>query len=136
MEAENQSHLPESKIWCNYTDLLFSFIISHYSLFHEKLFSIYVFLLDAFILGIGWNCFLLSGVRLKPNPVVQLLIELLEDDSGCEMFGVEFTNVVMREMLNKRRFWCYLDRKISDGKWTYSCIFITQYTLLFTDHYP
>lgn len=56
-------------------------------------------------------------MKLKPGVVIQLLMELLEDDSGCEMFGVEMTNVVLRDMLSKRQYWYHFDRKLSQSKY-------------------
>ena len=42
---------------------------------------------------------------LKCSDVVKLLLDILSDDSNCEMFGPELSNVILKDVLSIRTSW-------------------------------
>jgi len=53
---------------------------------------------------------------LKCSDVVKLLLDTLSDDSNCEMFGPELTNVILKDVLSIRASWFSLSASICHGK--------------------
>lgn len=49
-------------------------------------------------------------VRLKVAAILDVLIEMLEEEAICDMFGAEFTSIVLRDVLCYRLYWCQLDQ--------------------------
>jgi len=52
---------------------------------------------------------------VKCSDVVRLLLEVVHDESVCEMFGSELTNVVLKDVLSIRSSWFSLTASVCHG---------------------
>lgn len=53
---------------------------------------------------------------LKCGDVVKLLMDILSDDSKCEMFGPELTSVILKDVLSIRASWFSLNAPLCQGE--------------------
>jgi len=53
---------------------------------------------------------------LKCSEILKLLLDIVNDDSNCEMFGAELTNVILKDVLSIRASWFTLSASVCQGK--------------------
>ncbi|XP_077977735.1 serine-protein kinase ATM-like [Glandiceps talaboti] len=51
------------------------------------------------------------GERLKCNEIIQHIMEIMEEDFTFEAFGVDYSNVLLKDVLEVRKYWCELSQK-------------------------
>ncbi|XP_070567234.1 serine-protein kinase ATM-like [Ptychodera flava] len=61
------------------------------------------------------------GERLKCGEIVQHVTEIMDDDFTLEAFGVDYSNVLLKDILKVRKYWCELSAKTWHSLLTIYC---------------
>ncbi|XP_006815117.1 serine-protein kinase ATM-like [Saccoglossus kowalevskii] len=67
------------------------------------------------------------GERLKCNDIIVHIKTTMNDDFTCEAFGVDYSNVLLKDVLGSKKYWCDMSQKTWMGLLSMYCHTILEY---------